>query len=193
MWESAMYHYQDGDVHSNGLMMALQGSLDDLAPEAKRDLAAQLLRSASESEGHIEGAPDATDGGTLSRAVREAYFRGQADERALTQLLGIGAADSEVTITHHSGHYGAPLDQCPNDGYECPDHPGVTHHKSDSDLDVMQRSRLANGGCGETDAPAGKFQRAAEAAHHKSDSGVPDDERWAQIKEERVIREQADQ
>ena len=44
---------------------AFNDALEAMTPEAKRDLAAQLLRSASEDEGHTEGAPDASDGGTL--------------------------------------------------------------------------------------------------------------------------------
>jgi hypothetical protein len=41
--------------------------LESMEPDAKRDLAAQLLQSANEAEGHPEGAPneDGADGGTL--------------------------------------------------------------------------------------------------------------------------------
>jgi hypothetical protein len=43
-----------GDRRRAGLSQALNG----LTPDAKRDLAAQLLRSANEAEGHPEGAPN---------------------------------------------------------------------------------------------------------------------------------------
>jgi hypothetical protein len=40
------------------LQPCFEATLDAMEPEAKRDLAAQLLRSANEAEGHPEGAPN---------------------------------------------------------------------------------------------------------------------------------------
>lgn len=54
MHESASHHYDRADVHSRGIQAALEGSLTDLSPEQKRDLAAELLRSASQDEGYEE-------------------------------------------------------------------------------------------------------------------------------------------
>ena len=137
-------------------------------PEAKRDLAAELLRSASESEGHTEGMPDATDGGTLLGAPVTRQNNGtimvenapagtccdaepgqphtgvcRAD---LPPQEGIGAQDSEVMITHHSGHYGV------SDGGEKPCHLEVVHDAH------PWRQGLINFRCG--------------GMHHKSDSGA---------------------
>ena len=54
MWESAMEHYETEGVHSASLGAALQGSLDDLPPDGKRELAASLLRAANADEGYQE-------------------------------------------------------------------------------------------------------------------------------------------
>ena len=78
---------------------AFNDALEAMTPEAKRDLAAQLLRSANEAEGHPEGPPseDAAcwkgDHVDTAALVRQAYERGQRDERALTELLGPAGAD----------------------------------------------------------------------------------------------------
>lgn len=54
MLESAMDHYDREGVHSAGLRAALEGSLVDLPPETKRELASTLLRAASTDEGYEE-------------------------------------------------------------------------------------------------------------------------------------------
>jgi hypothetical protein len=62
--------------------------LENITPEAKRDLAAQLLRSANEAEGHPEGAPneDAMDRRKLDYGRCDA----PADTPGYTCALAVG-------------------------------------------------------------------------------------------------------
>jgi hypothetical protein len=55
----------NGADASSRLSVAATDALEAMTPDGKRDLAAQLLRSANEAEGRIQDAPDAADGGKL--------------------------------------------------------------------------------------------------------------------------------
>lgn len=39
--------------------------------------------------------------------------------------------DTGLNVQQKS-NYGVPLAECPNDGFTCPDHPGVTHHNAET-------------------------------------------------------------
>jgi hypothetical protein len=74
-----------------------------------------------------------------ARRALEAWFR--AVEAG--DLWAIMLADYELAVSRtFYRHYGVPLAGCPNDGFTCPDHPGVTHHNADYVADLADSDCL---------------------------------------------------